>query len=321
MQTSETIEKMKEEMESARKSRDTEDIMDANIHEPIGYIFMRFFNRLGFSPNAVTILSGLVGIAGGVLFFYQDFLLNLIGVVLSILAIILDCTDGQLARLTGKTSEIGRFLDGSATIVICAVQYLAIGFRMMNENIFFSSTRVWGPWCWLMIVPCALIFHSGQSRMADYFRNLHLLFEVGNKGCELDDSKELKAQYQAEKKEHRFSWKLFYLWWYISYTVGQEKTTPVLQRFFALFGRDSSRYPAQMRKDFLKSSRKYIQLTNLLTINFRAYSLFLLLLLGIHDWYFPLLALLEVLNGFMITRYEGIARSLIGTYGSHGDHQ
>ncbi|MBO2516657.1 MAG: hypothetical protein CW338_05160 [Clostridiales bacterium] len=306
---------MKTDLDVSRKAKDTDDYMDVVFHEPVGYFFMLFFRKIGWSPNMVSILSGIVGIAGGWLFFYDNFWINALGVFLSIIAIILDCTDGQLARITHKTSELGRLIDGGATLAICIVQYLAIGFRMMREPIFLSST-LWGGWCWLMIVPCTVIFHANQDRMADYFRNLHLFFMPDTKS-ELDHSDELDARYREEKAK-KFSFKAFYLLFYTNYTRMQEKMTPSVQRFFALAGRDRSRYPEGLCDDFLKQSRKYIQLTNILTVNFRAYTMFILLLLGLHDWFFPVLGLLEILNIFMITRYEKIAKNLINTYYAGG---
>ena len=50
--------------------------------------------------------------------FYYDgmhgLLVNIIAIALLCIADILDCTDGQLARLTGKKSPLGRILDGVA---------------------------------------------------------------------------------------------------------------------------------------------------------------------------------------------------------------
>lgn len=307
---------MKNDLDVSRKAKETDDYLDVIFHEPVGYFFMLFFRKIGWTPNMVSFLSGIIGIIGGWLFFYDSFAINLVGVILSVIAIILDCTDGQLARITGKTSELGRLIDGGATLAICIAQYLAIGLRMMHEPIFLSST-LWGGWCWLMILPCTLLFHANQDRMADYFRNLHLFFMPGEKS-ELDYSEEIRARY-LEEKAKKFSFKAFYLLFYTNYTRMQEMMTPSVQRFFALAGRDKSKYSEEMCEDFLKQSRKYIQLTNILTVNFRAYTMFILLLLGLHDWFFPVLGLLEILNIFMITRYEKIAKNLISTYYAGGE--
>lgn len=310
--SAEKIKQINEGLDATRKSKDTDDKLDVYFHEPVGYVFMLFFKKIGFTPNMVTILSAIVGFAGGWMFFYNNFWINLIGVLLSILAIVLDCTDGQLARTTGKTSELGRLLDGGATMAAYVGQYVALGLRMMNEHVFFSSAY-WGGWCWLMILPCALILHTNQCRMADYYRNLHLFFLLGSEESELDSSVELRKRYEAEKKNGS-KFKAFYLFVYVNYTKMQERLTPKLQHFFALAGRDTDTYSDEMRQDFVKQSRKYIQLTNVLTINLRAYILFVLVLIGLHDWFFPVLVVMEFINFFMIRRYEGIISNLTSKY-------
>ena len=310
-----TKEMIRRYLQESRKSEETDDPIDRVFTEPAGLIFCQLANKLGLSPNQVSLLSMAAGIAGGIFFYWDSFTLNLIGVLLMLFSIILDCTDGQLARLTHKTSELGRVLDGVSTIVGYFVVYFALGLRMMNEKIPFTDT-LWGGWVWLMIAPCTLIFHAGQDRMADYFRNLHLLFHTRGENSEFDRSEKLQARYLAEKP----GLNRVYLRFYTTYTRMQEKYTPRLQRFLKTAG-DDGKYPDEVREDFLRESRKYIQLTNLLTLNIRAYALFILILLNpffeveMHAFYFiPFLLIMQLVNYFMINRYERIADSLLKKY-------
>lgn len=273
--------------------------------EPIGLIFCMLFKKMGMTPNFVSILSLIAGFIGGVLFYWNDFWLNLAGVLLIILSMIWDCTDGQLARLTHKTSVIGRLLDGIATVACYVAAYIALGLRMQHECIPFTDT-LWGGWVWAMIVPIGLICHAGQDRMADYYRNLHLLFFTRGDGSEFDRSKALYEQFRTEKES---VFKRFYLFMYANYTKMQEQYSPRLQKFLAVAG-DDGKYPEPVRECFLTESRKYIQLTNLLTINFRAIVMFLLVLIGQYAFYFPFLVLMELINIYMIVRYEKIAAKL-----------
>lgn len=318
-QSAEKIKQLNAGLDATSKSRDTDDPLDVRFHEPVGYVFMLFFKKIGFTPNMVTILSAIVGFAGGWLFISGSFWIRLMGVLLSILAIILDCTDGQLARATGKTSELGRLLDGGATIAAYAAQYIAVGIKMMHEPVFYTNL-IWGGWCWLMIIPCAVLLHANQCRMADYFRNLHLFFLLGSEESELDSSEELQRRYEVEKAKG-FSFKVFYMFIYIRYTRMQEMLTPNLQRFFAVAGRDTAAYSDEMRADFVTRSRKYIQLTNVLTINLRAYILFVLVLIGQHEWFFPALLIMEIINAFMIYQYEKIIKNMLTTYFPGGNEE
>jgi CDP-diacylglycerol--glycerol-3-phosphate 3-phosphatidyltransferase len=65
-------------------------------------------NKLRFEPNQVTILSFILGAISGFIFYYRMFILGLIVLFVSE---ILDCADGDLARLKKKISKKGEFLD------------------------------------------------------------------------------------------------------------------------------------------------------------------------------------------------------------------
>lgn len=59
------------------------------------------------SPNFVTILAFIIGLTSAIAIFYNVIL----SVVLIFISQILDCVDGDLARMSGKTSAKGAYLD------------------------------------------------------------------------------------------------------------------------------------------------------------------------------------------------------------------
>ena len=93
---------------------DTEEFIDIHFYRPIGYQWALFFNKLGVSPNSITIASIFIGIAAGICFYFQSLAINVIGMLLLIWANSYDSADGQLARMTGQKSALGRILDGAA---------------------------------------------------------------------------------------------------------------------------------------------------------------------------------------------------------------
>ena len=101
-------------LESTLKSLDTEEFIDIHFYRPIGYQWALFFNKLGVSPNSITIASIFIGIAAGICFYFQSLAINVIGMLLLIWANSYDSADGQLARMTGQKSALGRILDGAA---------------------------------------------------------------------------------------------------------------------------------------------------------------------------------------------------------------
>ena len=103
-------------LESTLKSLDTEEFIDIHFYRPIGYQWALFFNKLGVSPNSITIASIFIGITAGICFYFQSLAINVIGMLLLIWANSYDSADGQLARMTGQKSALGRILDGAPAI-------------------------------------------------------------------------------------------------------------------------------------------------------------------------------------------------------------
>ncbi len=94
----------------------TESFYDYLISKYIAPYFTIFFKSVGIkSPNLLTFLSFLLIVASSILVLNTDLLNNFyyrFSIALLIqLSFILDCSDGQLARITGKTTKIGAWLD------------------------------------------------------------------------------------------------------------------------------------------------------------------------------------------------------------------
>ena len=104
--------KFGELLKASMKSDDTEEWLDIHFTRPIGLAFALLWHRLGVTPNTITLLSIVLGIAAGAMFYFQNLYYNIIGVILLISANLCDSTDGQLARLTNQRSMKGRCLDG-----------------------------------------------------------------------------------------------------------------------------------------------------------------------------------------------------------------
>ncbi len=91
----------------------------ATIETPVA----RFFGRLGFSPNALTLIGFGIAIVGAYFASVQSWLIA--GLIVAFGAIF-DLFDGALARATGKTSSFGAFLDSTFDRLGEAVVYVGI---------------------------------------------------------------------------------------------------------------------------------------------------------------------------------------------------
>lgn len=288
-------------LEATLKSADTEEWIDLLFYRPIGYRWAILFHKLGVTPNAITIASIFLGIAAGILFYYNNLLLNVIGMCLLVWANMYDSADGQLARMTGQKSEIGRILDGVSGDFWFISIYAAICLRL---------TPQWSYWIWILAAVTGLC-HSKQAAMADYYRNIHLFFLKGKSGSELDNYVQQKAIYNSLSWKKDFVRKLF-LWFYTDYTRSQERLTPAFQRFFALL---QQRYgavaPQEIRDKFRKASLPLMKYTNILSFNTRVIALFISLLID-EPWLYFVFEL-TVLNGllvYMVWRHERLSNKL-----------
>ncbi|MFZ0451422.1 MAG: CDP-alcohol phosphatidyltransferase family protein [Desulfatiglandaceae bacterium] len=68
-------------------------------------------NRSNISPNQITILSLFFRLGSGLAFLGTTRTGLAAGAVCYYLAYVFDCVDGPVARLTGRTSEFGRYFD------------------------------------------------------------------------------------------------------------------------------------------------------------------------------------------------------------------
>ncbi|MCH5247644.1 MAG: CDP-alcohol phosphatidyltransferase family protein [Muribaculaceae bacterium] len=299
------LKKLRESYRSTLKSSDTEETIDLMFYRPIGYVWAIIARSLGIHPNAITIASIFLGIGAGVMFYFDPLWMNIIGMVLLIWANSFDSADGQLARLTGQFSRIGRILDGMAGDLWFIAIYVAICLREPRTSHFFMEH----PWAIWVIAAVAGISHVKQAAVADLYRQFHLYFLKGKDDSELETSYELKRQ--LAKVPHRKFWKRLILIFYIGYTIQQEATTPDMQRF-----RKTMRHywpdgyiPQWLRTQFREKSLPLMKYTNILTFNWRSIALFVALFARMPWLYFAFeIVVLNIVMIYMMLKHERICK-------------
>ena len=297
---------MNEEFKKTLKSSETEDWLDLHFVRPFCYYWALLFARLDIHPNTVTILSMFIG-AGSAIFFgcasfyyngMEGLMFNIIAILMLCLADIFDCTDGQLARMTGKKSKLGRILDGLAGFTWFIPIYHAMIYRFyLHHDLEFQWLGIEDtPENALIVTGIAYIIGviagfmgtGGQQRLADYYIQVHLFFLKGEKGSELDNSKRQQEIYD-QMDETTPAYERYFQKTYIDYTKKQEASTPQFQRLLAKlrskFG-SLDAIPQEVREEFRQHSLPVIKWNGLLTFNFRSFWLFLFCLLDVPVIYF-----------------------------------
>ncbi len=322
---------MDKNFKASLKSSETEDWLDLHVIRPFCYYCALAFARFDVHPNTVTIWSMIIGAASAIFFACGSFYysgwwglgMNLIAIFLLMVADIFDCTDGQLARMTGKKSRLGRILDGVAGFTWFIPIYHGLVFRFyLNHDIEFSwlgiantqeNVLIATAVVYVLGVISGVMGIAGQQRLADYYIQVHLFFLKGEKGSELDNSKRQQEIYDqmdsSTPKVERYFQKS-----YIDYTKKQEAVTPQFQNLLAnlreKFG-NMDNIPDAVRQDFLRQSRPVITLNGLLTFNFRSFWLFLFCLLDIPacNFLFEIFAM-GLLAWYVNHRHEAFCRRI-----------
>lgn len=302
--------KFKKDYKDSLKSLDTEETIDLLFYRPIGYMWALLGEKLGITPNAITIASIFLGVAGGVLFYFHDDLLwlNYIGMVLLVWANSFDSADGQLARLTHQYSRLGRILDGLSGDFWFVAIYFAICFRVNETSEYFMEY----PWAiWVMAVLAGMC-HGKQAASADYYRQFHLYFLKGTEGSELDSCPQLDEKMKTLSWKRNF-WSKLTLFVYRNYTANQEKLTPRMQQLRKMlkehFGEN---IPQAFRDAFRAKSKPLMKYTNMLSFNTRVIVLFISLFVQMPWLYFAFeLTVLNLMLVYMICRHERICKHFI----------
>jgi phosphatidylglycerophosphate synthase len=83
----------------------------------------------GWSPNAVTLAFIGCGVTAGVVIAFGGLATAILAVAATQLALLFDCSDGELARLTGRTSARGVYLDRVGHYLCDSAMLVGLGIR------------------------------------------------------------------------------------------------------------------------------------------------------------------------------------------------
>jgi phosphatidylglycerophosphate synthase len=85
--------------------------LDRFVHRRLSWALTRLLLGTPLTPNAVTVAGVALGVAGGALIGAPGPAALLAGVVCLVTSGVLDCADGELARLRRSESRLGHWLD------------------------------------------------------------------------------------------------------------------------------------------------------------------------------------------------------------------
>ena len=279
-------------------------MIDRIFYRPLGYKIAKLLQNTGVTPNTITVISIFVGICAGVLWYFPyDIGWAVLGILALIFANILDCVDGQLARLTGIKSEIGRILDGFAGDLWFLAIYIAFAHRLYLD---YADTI--GIWLFILLPLLSALSHLNQAALTDYYKTLHLFFISKEKGKEFENSQKIIQRYQMMQP----GISKVVTWGYIHYTKNQERITPQLQKLLKkLHNKYNGDIPDQIRTELRSESLRLMPLLDTNTFNGRSIILFISVIFNVVWLYFLWeIVVLNILKLMIRNRHEKFCREI-----------
>lgn len=212
------------EFKSSLKGYDAEEIIDLYFFRPLSFLFVKLIYSTNITPNQISIVSMFFGILTGVMFGFGTPQFLMFGAAALLISNVLDCADGQLARLKKNGTGIGRIIDGFIDYVTGFAIFagIGIGLSIVTHNYVYVWT----------ITLFGAISRILQNMLFDNYRNMYMSY-VYDRGSniprEIEEHKRLKRI--IDKSDGRYMEKFLvniYIWYSsVQGNTAQDKTLNV----------------------------------------------------------------------------------------------
>lgn len=167
-----------------KRTEEIEEFTNLYFIHPISRVLVTVFAKLGVHPNVVSGIGMVMGAFAALAYFnYERWEMALVGFALMIGWHIMDGADGQLARLTGKTSELGKAMDGLVDHVSFALVYIGLTV---------AAAEVFGNWIWWLTV-AAGASHLIQATTYEFQRQMYDYWVFGKESARPVTPEEIRA--------------------------------------------------------------------------------------------------------------------------------
>jgi phosphatidylglycerophosphate synthase len=116
------------------EKRKADGTMTRYLYRPVSIPSSWLFLRLGMTPNAVTILSGFLCLVAFCLSLFPAVACHRVAIYLYLVFAVLDCADGNMARVTGKKTTYGGWLDAAGGYLAYTTLLLSMGLSCLYRS-------------------------------------------------------------------------------------------------------------------------------------------------------------------------------------------
>ena len=154
-----------------QRPREMQDPLNFYVYHPLAWQLARRLAHTPITPNMVSVIGGLFVVAAAIVYWGMAWPAGaVLGMVLHMTWHVVDGADGDLARITGKSSPLGEMIDGMCDYISHIVLYVLLAFVL---------TRTAGAgvaWAWTV---AAGLSHIVQSNHVEVQRRFYQYWIYG----------------------------------------------------------------------------------------------------------------------------------------------
>lgn len=157
-----------------QRPRELQDPLNHYLYHPLAWQLARGLARTPITPNIVSVFGALMVVAAGIAYANLAWPLGAaLGMALHMGWHVVDGADGDLARMTGRSSPIGEMVDGICDYASHIVLYLILGWVLSRQAGFFTGGMGWA------LLIAAGISHAVQSNHVEVQRRQYQWWVYG----------------------------------------------------------------------------------------------------------------------------------------------
>ncbi len=180
------------------KPVEVEELVDLFVHRPIAHLIARASYATPITPDQLTVLSMIVGLASAaciVASVTRGPSMLATGGLLLIASAVVDCSDGQLARMRQSQSRYGRMLDGAVDAIVQISVIPAVMFYLAARHRDVPAAAAF----WVLLTLVAAVTGTMHTSLYDQFKNVYLSQTQSSRREDSEDPEDLAAIWTAMK--------------------------------------------------------------------------------------------------------------------------
>lgn len=162
--------------ERPRRARELQDSLNHHLYHPLAWRLARALAPTPVTPNMVSVAGGLFVVAAGLVYWRGPVWglvwpwAPLLGMALHMTWHVVDGADGDLARLTGRSSPLGELIDGICDYASHVVLYCLL--------VLVLAPRLGWGWAWFWAL-AAGASHVAQANFVEVQRRFYQYWTYG----------------------------------------------------------------------------------------------------------------------------------------------